>query len=240
MYDPAPVRGANDRFWQAIRARLGHGPETLTRDGDLWEVWQSPDLILAQTCGMPFRTALHGKVQLVGTPDYGLPGSPPGYYHSVLVIRADDPRQSESGFAGARFAYNEPVSQSGWAAPMVHLRARAVQVGDLLRTGAHAASARAVAKGRADLAGIDALTWQLLCEHDPVAQDLRVLARTEPTPGLPYITAPTQDAQTLFDAVSGAIADLADADRRALHLRGLVPIPAETYLAVPTPPAPDQ
>ncbi|MFY9209683.1 MAG: PhnD/SsuA/transferrin family substrate-binding protein [Aestuariivita sp.] len=238
MYDLAPLQDANDRFWALIRDALGHGPEKLTRDMDFWEIWQSPDLVFSQTCGMPYRTALHGKVALVGTPDYGVSGCGPGYYNSVLIARRDDPRESEVAFAGARFAYNEPVSQSGWAAPMVHLRARAVQMGDLLQTGAHVASAHAVAEGRADLAGIDALTWALMLEHDPVTDALREIARTEPTPGLPYITAAGRDGHEMALAVEQAIRALSNHDRALLHLRGLVRIPAGDYLAVATPPPP--
>jgi len=238
MYDLPAIRDANDRFWRAIQKQLGRGPLNLDRSTDPWEIWTSPDLLFSQTCGMPFRTALHGKVQLIGTPDYGLDGCPPGYYQSVLVVRADDPRQTETAFNGTRFAYNDAVSQSGWAAPIVHLRARGVHVGDLLHTGAHANSAQAVADGEADLAGLDALTWALLKTHDPVTEQLRVLARTVPTPGLPYITALSEDAPALFNATRDAINELSDADRSALHLKDLIPIPDEAYLAVPTPPAP--
>jgi ABC-type phosphate/phosphonate transport system substrate-binding protein len=239
MYDLPALQGANDRFWTLIRQGLGDGPVQLSRDADPWALWHSPDLLFAQTCGMPYRTRLHGQVALVGTPDYGLEGCPPGYYCSALVVRADDPRRSEDAFAGARFAYNEALSQSGWAAPMVHLRARGVIMGEVLQTGAHVASARAVAEGRADIAGIDALTWELLHAHDPaLTAQLRVLARTEPTPGLPYITAMARDPAPIADAVDAAISALDPEDRAALHLRGLVRIPAETYLAVPSPPPP--
>lgn len=238
MYDLPALHPANDRFWTAIRARLGTGPDRLTRDMGFWDIWQSPDLLFAQTCGMPYRTELHGRVRLIGTPDYGLDGCPPGYYRSALVVRAEDPRQSEDDFAGSRFAYNEARSQSGWSAPMVHLRARSIEMGTLIQTGAHASSAHAVADGRADLAGIDALTWALLMEHDPKVSGLRVLSWTEPTPGLPYITALTQDANAMFPAIEAAITDLSPKDRSTLHLRGLVKIPADAYLAVPTPPPP--
>ncbi len=239
MYDPPPLQAANDRFWQAIRARLGRGPEALTRGGDPWAIWRSPDLLFGQTCGYPYRAALHEEVTLVGTPDYGLGGCPPGHYQSLLVVRKDDPRQTEDAFAGACFAYNDPLSQSGWAAPMVHLRARALLPGAYVRTGAHAASAHAVANGHAEIAGIDALSWRLMQAHDPVAQNLRVMAGTEPTPGLPYITARGQDADEIAAAVVDAIDDLDPSERAALHLEGLVRLPPEAYLAVPTPPAPD-
>ena len=68
MYDMPAIQPANDRFWQAIRAHLGHGPETLTRDRDYWEMWQSPDLLLGQTCGLPYRSRLHGRVARIATP----------------------------------------------------------------------------------------------------------------------------------------------------------------------------
>ena len=125
MYDMPPIRPCNDRFWRAIRARLGRGPECLTWDRDLWTIWRAPDLVLAQTCGMPYRTALHGEVALVGTPDYGLPDCPPGHYRSVFLTRKTMGDRSLADLATGVFAYNDAFSQSGWAAPMHHLGARA-------------------------------------------------------------------------------------------------------------------
>ena len=239
MYDMGPLQGANDRFWTQIQNALGYGPDRLTRDRDFWEIWQSPDLLFAQTCGLPFRIALHDKVQLVGTPDYGLPDCPPGYYRSVMIARADDPRESLNAFTGTRFAFNEARSQSGWAAPMVHLRTQEITPGLLFETGTHAASATAVAEGRADFAGIDALTWELLRSHTALPQKLRVIEATDPTPGLPYITSPDQSAADIARAVEHAIANLDTADREALHLKGLCHIPAQTYRAITTPPGPE-
>jgi len=238
MYDLPALQGANDRFWQAIRTRLGAGPETLDRETDFWAIWRDPEMIFSQTCGMPYRTALHGTVQLVGTPDYDLPGCAPGYYNSVLIVRADAPGRTMQDFAGGTFAYNEPVSQSGWAAPMTYLNGAGVAFKTLIQTGAHAASARAVAEGRADMAGIDALTWALMQEHEGFADKLQVIATTPPTPGLPYITALGQDADRISHAVNGAITDLSPADSQALHLKGLVAIPTADYLSVQTPPDP--
>jgi ABC-type phosphate/phosphonate transport system substrate-binding protein len=238
MYDMPPLHDANDRLWQAIRSHLGYGPPHLDREAKAWDVWQSPDLVLAQTCGMPFRTCLHDKVTLVGTPDYALPECPPGYYRSVLVVGADAPGTTVADFAGGTFAYNEPLSQSGWAAPMTHLNAASVRFKALLRTGAHAASARAVADGHADIAGIDALTWALLCEHDDAPARLRVIAQTTPTPGLPFITAQGHDPAPIASAVRAAIQALSAQDRALLHLQGLVAIPPEAYMAIANPPAP--
>ncbi|WP_424984748.1 phosphate/phosphite/phosphonate ABC transporter substrate-binding protein [Microbulbifer sp. S227A] len=238
MYDMPALRPANDRFWDRIRVRLGFGPERLTRDPDPWEIWQSADLLLAQTCGMPYRTRLHDAVSLVATPDYGLAGCPPGYYHSVLIAHAHAPGEQPQDFAGQRFAYNEALSQSGWAAPINHMNGLGVTFATHIKTGAHAASARAVAEGRADIAGIDAVTWALLCEHDPVVGALKVVGTTPPTPGLPLITARDRDVAPIAAAIRAAIGDLATQDRAALHIKGLIDIPATAYLAVANPPAP--
>lgn len=246
MYDRPETAAANDRLWgnirDGLRAECINAPETLTRgDHAYWDTWQSPDLVFSQTCGFPFRAKLHDHVTLIGTPDYGLPGCPPGHYNSVFVARHDDPRTTLAEFSGAPFAYNEDLSQSGWAAPQNHASAHGLHFLPTMQTGGHRLSALAVADGRADLAAIDALTWELLTQYEPFAANLKEFARTEPpTPVLPYITAKGADAALYFRVTAAAIARLNAADRATLHLRGLVRIPAESYLAVPTPPSPEQ
>jgi len=235
MYDMPAIQGANDRYWQAIRARLGHGPAYLTRDMDYLEMWESPDLVLGQTCGLPYRAQLFGKVAKIATPDYGLEGCPPGYYRSNIVVRASEADRPLHAFCGTRFAFNENMSQSGWAGPLMHLSAAGLTIHQAFATGAHVNSAHAIAEGRADIAGIDALTWALLQEHDPVTAELRVIDTTSPVPGLPYITALSNDPVPMAAAIEAAIGDLAPEDRAALHLKGLVQIGDDDYRAVPTP-----
>jgi len=236
MYDRPEIAAATDRLWAAIAARLRArgiaAPERLTRGGDPWALWQSPDLLLAQTCGLPFRARLAGRVRLVGTPDYGLPGCPPGHYRSVIVARGPDLP------ARPRLAYNEALSQSGWAAALDWAAGAGLRLGARVPTGAHAASLAAVARGAADLAALDAVTWRLLVRHDPAAAGVQVLARTRPTPGLPLITAAERDLAPLRAAVASAIAALSPPDRRATGLVGLVRIDADAYLALPIPPDP--
>ena len=113
MYDMPHLRDAHDRLWSGIRDALGYGPHHLTRDGDPWTEWQSPDLLLAQTCGLPYRARLHGRVTLIGTPDYNLPNCPPGHYFSYIIRRRDDPRDLKELSKQGVMAFNEPLSQSG-------------------------------------------------------------------------------------------------------------------------------
>lgn len=237
MYDMPALHNANERFWSLIRSDLGYGPDHLTRDRDPWDIWLDPDLIFAQTCGMPFRTRLYDKVQLVGTPDYGLPECPPGYYNSVFVARRSDNRDLRALVNGV-FAFNEALSQSGWAAPVNHLAELGLRPGRLLRTGAHAASVKAVASGQADFASIDAMTWILLQETTDLGYALRDVTSTRPTPALPYITGAKRDAGRIARAVRRSIVNLTADDQAALHLKGLVAIDAAQYLCVPNPPEP--
>ena len=236
MYDTPATRQANDRLWAAICKHLDHPHFPLDRTTDPHDTWNDPDLVLSQTCGLPYRTVLHGNVGLVGTPDYGIAGCPPGYYRSCVIARADDPRSELTDFATATLARNDIRSQSGWAAIWQLFTTLGGFDGTIIETGAHAASAAAVAQSRADIAAIDAVTWALLCRDcpDDVA-DLRVLLHTEPTPGLPLITSVQNGTDHLYSAVSDAIAALSSEDRECLMLHGLVAIAASAYLAVPTP-----
>lgn len=237
MYAFPRTEAAEARLWAGIRDRLREAgivaPDALTRDpGDLLAHWTDPGLILSQTCGRPYKSHLHGRVHLVGTPDYGLQGCPPGYYQSLVIARADDPRDDLHTFRTARFAFNDEGSQSGWAA----LAAEAPEVlhGPRVPTGSHRASTRAVREGRADFAAIDAVTFRHLTEASET-EGLRIVHATTPRPGLPLITNARQDPNAIFSATAEAIAALDRADSDRLGLRGLIRIPAEDYLALPDP-----
>ncbi len=240
MYDRVEVMRANDQFWTAVCHALGYGPAELTRDMDVWDIWQSPELLFAQTCGYPYRARLHSHVTLIGTPDYGVPDCAPGYYNSVFIARANDPRRNLGDFHAATFAYNEPMSQSGWAAPMSHMAALGIAFAYHVPSGGHVKSAQMVAFGDADIAAIDAVTWAMIEKYDAFAKDLRLIARTTPTPGLPFIAAAGADRSKLFSALNAAIAALPSQTRDTLQIKAVVNIPVAQYLAIPTPDGPDQ
>lgn len=240
MYARPQLAGAHQRYWQLIRQNLHavgiDSPETLAQDAEEFYVWKHPELVLSQTCGMPYRTWLHDKVQLVGTPDYALEDCPAGYYRSALIVRANDTRTHLIDYRDGVFAYNQTFSQSGYAAPYWHLHQLGFWFEHRLATEQHLKSAQAVANGEADIASLDAVSWRLMTEYDSFAAKLRVLEWTEATPGLPLITAPGRDAGAIFAAVEAAIDQLTVSDRQRLGLRGIVAIPKNQYTAIPNPP----
>ncbi|MCZ4353486.1 PhnD/SsuA/transferrin family substrate-binding protein [Roseovarius aestuarii] len=239
MYQRPELSAAHDAYWGLIRKHLRDAgmdsPAALSQEAEEFFVWKHPDLVLSQTCGMPYRTWLHDKVQLVGTPDYGLTGCPPGYYRSAIIVRADDERTNIAAFKETLFAYNQTFSQSGYAAPFWHVKPDGFWFENRLHTEQHLESARAVAAGRADIAALDAVTWRNIERFEPSAAALRVLEWTAPTPGLPLISALGNDASLIFTAVKRAIVDLDDTNKSLLGITGIVAIPKAAYLEIPNP-----
>ncbi len=242
MYLRAETRPAHDELWSrtrdALRARGVDAPDALGHNAPLDETWLSPDLLLGQTCSLPYRTRLLGKVTVIGAGDYGLSDTPPGFYRSALVVHAQDPRNALADFIHGRLAINGADSQSGWCAPFLHARARGLRFHQTLTTGAHRESARAVAEGRADIAALDAVTWRLIGQHDSFAAKLRVLDWTDPTPGLPFITAVANDPAPIRAALNAALSALPAPHATALGLRAVVPLPQDAYTTLPQPDPP--
>ena len=242
MYDRPEMRAATDAFWaltrDALRARGLDAPEALTRNAaSLWDLWTAPDLLVSQTCGLPLRAKLGTRVRLVCTPDFGLPGCPFGYYNSVLVTRPD---LADAPLARlvTRVAANDGLSQSGWGAIFAHAARHGLTPRRPILTGGHAASAKAVLTGQADIAAIDAQTWRLLLRHEPDLAVLHELARTAPTPALPLITAKGRDPEPILAALEEALAALPARHRAALCLEGFANLPLCAYAALAIPPDP--
>ncbi len=242
MYLRPENQAAHEAYWALIRTALAdHGiaaPDRLTHDAPIHATWGRADLVVGQICNYPYRTRFADRVTLIGAGDYGLPDAGPGEYYSVLVARVDDPRSDVAAFQGAHFAYNSADSQSGWAAPRLMADATGTAFGSLIETGGHRASARAVADGRADLASIDAVTWSSIARWDAWAENLRVIARTDATPGLSFITAGDVDPAPYLAAMTDALDALPKPDTSVLGLKSIVAIPKARYLALPIPKAP--
>lgn len=239
MYLRAETEPALNLFWGLIRdgiiargAALAEDlPEALEAPESLWQLWESPEMILGQCCSLPWRGRLRGKVEYVTTLDHALPGCPPGHYNSVVVTR---PGGTPEGVV----AYNSRNSQSGWATAREVMAEGRARVSGVLSTGAHLASAHAVAEGRADWACIDAQTWAMFGRWEPVTGQLEEHFRTAPTPGLPLICAPGQNASEIAGAVEEAVQLLDAQPRETLGVQGAVWLGPEVYLAMPIPEAP--
>lgn len=241
MYLRAHTRAAHDAFYSLIRDALrdhGHfAPDALDHDTPHTQTWTRPDLLLGQICNLPYRTHAHGHATRIGTCDYGLPGVPAGHYFSYFVVRADDPRDTPHAFADARLAVNEADSHSGWGAAWSYARTHGFAFSRGVLTGAHSASARALVAGQADIACIDAISWQMIDRYDDTAPRLRIIAQSAASPGQTLITARGNDPAPLRLAVTAALTALSPAHRDTLMLRGLVSLPDAAYHGMALPDA---
>ena len=242
MYDLPEARQWTDRLWTAIAEELREEgvsgvPDALEHPCDHHDAWRSHRLLFSQSCGYPVATAFRSLVRVVATAHYAAPGCEGHRYSSAVVVRASSRAPSLGALRGAVCAFNSHDSQSGYnalravIAPIAQGRrffARTVE------TGAHAASIHAVRDGRADVCSVDCVTWALLARHRSSAlHGLRVLAFTEPVPGLPFVTArDCSDATvaSIRDALARAFArpDLAET-RDALLLCGLSMLSVDAY-----------
>jgi ABC-type phosphate/phosphonate transport system substrate-binding protein len=143
-------------------------------------------------CGLPYSRA-EPRPHLLAAPvpaasEFG--GQP--IYWSEFVVRAEGPERSLSDTFGQRIAFTSTESQSGFAAPLQHLRHAGgrrplflqVIAPQITPQGALAA----VAEGRADVAAIDCYSLLLMRRYAPeLAARVRVVARTQSRPIPPLV-----------------------------------------------------
>ncbi len=244
MYDPPELAQANDALWAAISQRLQargvEAPARLTRDRPLDDLWQDPRLLIAQTCGYPLATRLAGRVRLVATPSYQAEGCSGPFHRSAVIVRRDDRAAGLADLFDRRCVINSPDSNTGMnllRGAVAPLARHGRFFGAVSVSGAHTASAEAVAAGEADVAAIDAVTWDQLRRFKPRLTDrLRVLTWTAASPGLPLITAKATSWATLR-ALRRALFDVASDPtlnevRTTLRLTGFCQLPLSRYAAI--------
>ncbi|MDH0749650.1 PhnD/SsuA/transferrin family substrate-binding protein [Pseudomonas sp. GD03842] len=202
--------------------------------GDLTldQVWRSPQLLVAQTCGYPLMTQLRGEVRVVGRPVYALPNSSAGRHCSLIVARADDPRRGLEAFRGSHGLLNSVDSNSGMNL-FRHALAPLQRDGTFFRqvslTGGHRNSLAAIKAGQGDLAAVDSVTFDYLArDHSEEVAGIKVIGRTAFGPCLPYITRQGEDGAAIRRAMNQALLDLPDV-ARVLAITDILPADEAEY-----------
>jgi ABC-type phosphate/phosphonate transport system substrate-binding protein len=239
---PSVVVEAQRDLWAHLRDHLRSAgltgvPEAPDEQTAHHDAWLDPRLLLAQTCGFPFVKRLRGRVRLVATPVYEAPGCEGPTMCSVIVVREEKAPPSLAACAGLAVAINETGSNSGYnllrAAVAPHAGGKPF-FSSVVETGGHLASMAAVSAGKADLAAIDCITYDLLRRHAPERlAGLSILERTRSGPNLPFITrltASDEELAALRSALKAAVAapELAEA-RAILGLTDVVMLDESAY-----------
>ncbi len=234
MYPFAHLRGAYDDLWAAIRSRLGDGPDQLDRDIDPHTAWHASDLLLGQTCGWPLIQELADEVTVVGAFDVRVPFAAAGCYRSVIVASKPIGLDEWKADPATVVARNGDDSLSGW----VSLQwAWGGVPGNVLTTGGHVSSLRAVASGEAQVASIDAMSFEFAAESEPVTVGRVHAIGHGPVVGTLPLIMSASVAQRLDEVRSALAAAVADPAMSAvcarLRIRGFVPCGFEHYASLP-------
>lgn len=219
MYDFADVRAATDAWWRGLARHLAaagieNPPTALLRGDDLIEQWQSPSLLISQTCGYLATHELRDSVQPIAMPHYAVPGCDGPNYASAILVPADHPGRELADFRGSRAAYSRTYSHAGYnvfrsiVAPLADGQAFFASV---LASDSHLASIAAIAGGIADIATVDCVVHAFVARWRPaMLTGTRILGYTPAAPAPPYIAPLNAGADTirrLQDALAAAIAD---------------------------------
>ena len=203
LYDWPEYHGETDALWERVRsAARDEGldlPPALEHRNHSISAWMDEGLVFSQLCGSPWYRHHRSKARYLASSVLALEGAPAGRYFSHVIVRADSNLNSLDDIeqaGAARFAFNEPDSQSG-----VHcLRARFdmdAQLASGLHSGGHRHSIDAVLAGDADFAAIDACSFRLYAGLFSARLDgLRIVAQTPQRPAPVLITSATLEEDT--------------------------------------------
>jgi phosphonate transport system substrate-binding protein len=111
-------------------------------------------------------------------------GGRPIYFSDVIVHR-DSPFRSFADLRGASWAFNEPLSHSGYGITRYHLvrlGETAGYFGTVIEAGFHEESIRLVAKGEVDASAIDSQVLAVAMRDDPALEEsLRIVDALGPS-----------------------------------------------------------
>ncbi len=238
MYPLEGLRDAWGALYRSVAARVPGAPHELRWDIGARESWLDAQMVLSQACGWPLVTVLRERVRVLGTFAVVLDGEASHLYRSVIVARHG---ADIAALSGGRAAVNSDDSLSGFISLLNAFEVTTTSwPGEVTWTGSHLASVESVRSGIADVASIDALTWNYVGRLVPNTVDgLDVVARGPSVPCLPLIVpVATSPAAVAAWRDSFAMAmtdpDLADA-RAALLISGFLPLDIQNYEAALAP-----
>jgi ABC-type phosphate/phosphonate transport system substrate-binding protein len=177
------------------RSGLSISPIEHAEPAAIEALWRREDKAAVFMCGLPFARGEPPAVLVAAPVPSPAELGGKAQYWSELVVRADGPLRSVEQTFGQRIAFTVPDSQSGCLAALKYFmtldgpfpRFRELIEPRVTPLGA----VRAVIEGAAELAPIDSYAFALLARHRPdLTAQLRVVARTAPTPIPAFVASP--------------------------------------------------
>lgn len=202
--------------YQFIAAVVGGnlGIQTEVLVGDSHEQFTALRPDVAFICGLPYVLMMRQTptpVEVLAAPvlqgeRYG--GRP--IYFSDVVVHRDSPFQTFVDLRGGSWAYNEPVSQSGYGITRHHLLQKGETDGffrEVIYTGWHQRSLEMIAAGKIDSAAIDSQVLTIFRRDYPALMEhLRVIDSLGPSTIQPVIARATLDKALKADIQAALLA----------------------------------
>jgi ABC-type phosphate/phosphonate transport system substrate-binding protein len=244
MYNLPEMREVNAAFWAALRSLLTDAglaaPERLVFERPPVPDRIGGEVLFSQTCGYPLETIFRGQAIRLGTPCYDVEGCDGPNHCGVFVVPAESRAGGLRDLAGGVFLLNSRDSNSGMNLPR---RALAEIAGErslfarVIETGSQPGNLDRIARGEGDVTSVDCVTYAFWCRCRPeAAARTRILARTPPSPAIPFVTSVATSPETvaiLREALCRVAREPRFAAARAgLMIRDIVDVPAERYRAL--------
>jgi ABC-type phosphate/phosphonate transport system substrate-binding protein len=244
MYNLPEMRQVNAAFWAALRLVLADAgldaPAALTFERPPVPERIGGEVLFSQTCGYPLETIFRGQAIRLGTPCYDVEGCDGPTHCGVFVVPADSPARALHDLAGSVFLLNSRDSNSGMNLPR---RALAEIAGgrrffaQVIETGSQPGNLDRIARGEGDATAVDCVTYEFWRRHRPAAAERTViLARTPPSPAIPFVTAAATPQETV-EILRAALRRVAreerfSAARAGLLIKDIVDVPPARYRAL--------
>jgi len=155
--------------------------------GHDWRELATGGADVAFVCSPPL-VWLAGAVEAIAAPvlmDPRFGGQP--IYSSEVVVRHDSSHRSLDDLRGARWAYNEPSSWSGYWVTLARVGGWRY-FGDVFAAGSHRRALRMVAGGQVDGSAIDCQVLAVeLRDHPELAERVRIIESLGPAPIQPVV-----------------------------------------------------
>ncbi|MDR3574974.1 MAG: PhnD/SsuA/transferrin family substrate-binding protein [Anaerolineaceae bacterium] len=182
-----PVDPRLDIPWQQRESRLDEG-----------------QIDLCWICGLPYvlkADRYPSRIRLLAAPVmYAERYRNEPIYFSDVVVRSDSPYQHLEDLRGARWAYNEPGSQSGYNIVrygLAKLGEKGGFFGQVVESGAHQISLQMILDGEIDGSAIDSTVLEQELLDDPaIISQIRIIDTLGPSPIPPWVTPIDLDVET--------------------------------------------
>jgi phosphonate transport system substrate-binding protein len=204
-------------FYEFVTREVGKqlGVQTSLIVGDDYERCERDVDDVCFVCSLPYVTFVRRGT--VGVEPIAAPvlmgeryeGRP--IYFSDVIVRRDSELVSFEDLRGRSWAYNEPLSHSGYGVTRYHLLRMGEKdgfFGEVVEAGFHLESIRLVREGKVDASAIDSQVLEIELRDDPsLTEDIRVIASLGPSTIQPVVASKRLSPE-LREDLRGVLVDI--------------------------------